>query len=60
LSVDLSADDLREIDQASRATTAEGNHYPEHLEKMTGRQARRAHWLRGLRAFAVRLFELHR
>jgi aryl-alcohol dehydrogenase-like predicted oxidoreductase len=37
LSVELSADDLREIDQASAAITAEGNRYPEHLEKMTGR-----------------------
>jgi aryl-alcohol dehydrogenase-like predicted oxidoreductase len=37
LSVELSADDLREIDQASAAITAAGNRYPEHLEKMTGR-----------------------
>jgi aryl-alcohol dehydrogenase-like predicted oxidoreductase len=37
LSVDLTADDLREIDQSSAALTAEGNRYPEALEKMTGR-----------------------
>jgi aryl-alcohol dehydrogenase-like predicted oxidoreductase len=37
LSVDLTADDLREIDQASASIPVEGNRYPEHLEKMTGR-----------------------
>jgi aryl-alcohol dehydrogenase-like predicted oxidoreductase len=37
LSVELTADDLREIDQASAAIPVEGNRYPEHLEKMTGR-----------------------
>ncbi len=33
----LSADDLRGIDSAASTITAEGNRYPEHLEKMTGR-----------------------
>lgn len=37
LSVELSAEDLREIDQASAKIPVEGNRYPEHLEKMTGR-----------------------
>jgi len=37
LSVELTAEDLREIDQASAAIPVEGNRYPEHLEKMTGR-----------------------
>lgn len=37
LSVELGADDLREIDQASANIPVEGNRYPEHLEKMTGR-----------------------
>ncbi len=37
LSIELSADDLREIDQASADIPVEGNRYPEHLEKMTGR-----------------------
>jgi aryl-alcohol dehydrogenase-like predicted oxidoreductase len=36
-SVELTADDLREIDQASAAIPVEGTRYPEHLEKMTGR-----------------------
>ncbi len=35
--IELSADDLREIDTAASQITAEGNRYPEHLEKMTGR-----------------------
>ena len=37
LSVELTADDLREMDQASAKIPVEGNRYPEHLEKMTGR-----------------------
>jgi aryl-alcohol dehydrogenase-like predicted oxidoreductase len=37
LSVELTADDLREINQASSKIPVEGNRYPEHLEKMTGR-----------------------
>ncbi len=36
LSVELTADELREIDTASREIAIEGNRYPEHLEKMTG------------------------
>jgi len=37
LKVELSAEDLREIDQASASIPVEGNRYPEHLEQMTGR-----------------------
>ncbi len=37
LSVELTADDLREIDQASSKIPVKGNRYPEHLEKMSGR-----------------------
>jgi aryl-alcohol dehydrogenase-like predicted oxidoreductase len=37
LSVDLTADDLREIDSAAAKIPVEGDRYPEHLEKMTGR-----------------------
>ncbi len=37
LSIELSADELREIDQASASIPVEGNRYPEHIEKMTGR-----------------------
>jgi aryl-alcohol dehydrogenase-like predicted oxidoreductase len=37
VAVELSADDLREIDTAASKITVEGNRYPEHLEKMTGR-----------------------
>jgi len=36
VSVELTADELREIDTASREIAIEGNRYPEHLEKMTG------------------------
>ena len=35
--VELSADELREIDQSSKAITVHGNRYPEHLQRMTGR-----------------------
>lgn len=35
--VELSADDLREIENASARITVEGARYPEHLERMTGR-----------------------
>jgi aryl-alcohol dehydrogenase-like predicted oxidoreductase len=35
--VELTADDLREIDSAASEITAEGARYPEHLEQMTGR-----------------------
>jgi aryl-alcohol dehydrogenase-like predicted oxidoreductase len=37
LSVELTADDLREMDQASAKIPVAGNRYPEHLEKMSGR-----------------------
>jgi aryl-alcohol dehydrogenase-like predicted oxidoreductase len=37
LSVELTANDLREINQASTKIPVEGNRYPEHIEKMTGR-----------------------
>ena len=37
LSVELTAADLREINQASTKIPVEGPRYPEHLEKMTGR-----------------------
>jgi aryl-alcohol dehydrogenase-like predicted oxidoreductase len=35
--IDLTADDLREIDDAASAITVQGGRYPERLEKMTGR-----------------------
>jgi aryl-alcohol dehydrogenase-like predicted oxidoreductase len=35
--VELTPDDLKQIDSAASQITAEGNRYPEHLEKMTGR-----------------------
>ena len=37
VSVELTADDLLEINKASADISAEGTRYPEHLEKMTGR-----------------------
>jgi aryl-alcohol dehydrogenase-like predicted oxidoreductase len=37
VSVELTPDDLREIDRAASEITVQGNRYPEHLEKMTGR-----------------------
>jgi aryl-alcohol dehydrogenase-like predicted oxidoreductase len=37
VALELTADDLREIDTAASKITVEGNRYPEHLEKMTGR-----------------------
>ena len=36
-SLELTADELREMDQASAAIPIEGTRYPEHLEQMTGR-----------------------
>ena len=36
-SVELSSDDLRDIDQAASQITVEGARYPEHLEQLTGR-----------------------
>src|SRR5256714_609182 len=37
VSLDLTADDLREIDEASSRIAVEGARYPEQLEQMTGR-----------------------
>jgi aryl-alcohol dehydrogenase-like predicted oxidoreductase len=37
VAVELTADDLREIDRAAAAITVQGARYPEHLERMTGR-----------------------
>src|SRR5882724_4161340 len=34
--VDLTADDLREIERAASKITVQGERYPEHLERMTG------------------------
>ena len=35
--VDLTSNDLREIDSAASKITVQGARYPEHIEKMTGR-----------------------
>jgi hypothetical protein len=35
--VELTADNLREIDEAAAKITVEGARYPEKLEQMTGR-----------------------
>jgi aryl-alcohol dehydrogenase-like predicted oxidoreductase len=35
--VELTADDLRAIDDAAAAITVQGARYPEHLQKMIGR-----------------------
>ena len=37
VAVALTADDLREIDDAASKITVQGGRYPEHLEQMTGR-----------------------
>ena len=37
VSVELTADDLREIDSAAAKITVQGTRYPDHLERMTGR-----------------------
>src|SRR5205823_13235240 len=37
LSVELTADDLRDINEAASHITVQGNRYPEKLEAMTGR-----------------------
>ena len=37
LSVELTPDDLREIESAASKITVQGTRYPEHLEQMTGR-----------------------
>jgi aryl-alcohol dehydrogenase-like predicted oxidoreductase len=36
VSLEFSADDLREIDDAAAKITVQGERYPEHLEKMVG------------------------
>jgi len=36
VTVELTADDLRDIESAASKITVEGNRYPEHIEKMTG------------------------
>jgi aryl-alcohol dehydrogenase-like predicted oxidoreductase len=36
-SVELTADDLREIERAASEITVQGARYPEHIEQMTGR-----------------------
>ena len=36
LEIQLSSDDLREIDDAASKITVEGDRYPEHLQRMTG------------------------
>ena len=36
VAINLTADDLREIDTAASNITVEGDRYPEHLQKMTG------------------------
>jgi aryl-alcohol dehydrogenase-like predicted oxidoreductase len=35
--IELTADDLRDIDRAAARITVQGARYPEHLERMTGR-----------------------
>jgi len=37
IAIELTPDDLREIDEAASKIPVEGNRYPEHLEKLTGR-----------------------
>ncbi len=37
VAVDLTPDDLREIESAASQITVQGARYPEHLEQMTGR-----------------------
>jgi hypothetical protein len=39
VSVELTPDDLRDIDIAASQITVQGARYPEKLEKMTGRHA---------------------
>ena len=41
VSVELTNNDLRDIDSAASAITVEGARYPEHLERMTGRRPAR-------------------
>jgi aryl-alcohol dehydrogenase-like predicted oxidoreductase len=35
--VELTPDDIREIENAAATITVQGARYPEHIEKMTGR-----------------------
>jgi hypothetical protein len=35
-SIELTADDLRDVDKAASRITVEGARHPEHLERMTG------------------------
>jgi hypothetical protein len=35
--VELTSDDLREIDEAASKITLQGDRYPEHIQKMVGR-----------------------
>jgi aryl-alcohol dehydrogenase-like predicted oxidoreductase len=37
ISVELTSDDLRDIERAASQITVQGDRYPEHLERMTGR-----------------------
>jgi aryl-alcohol dehydrogenase-like predicted oxidoreductase len=37
LAIELTPNDLREIDSAAAKISVQGDRYPEHLEKMTGR-----------------------
>ena len=37
VSLELTPDDLRDIDRAAAQITVQGDRYPEHLERMTGR-----------------------
>nr|WP_298270014.1 aldo/keto reductase [Geobacter sp.] len=37
VAIELTADDLREIDSAAAQITVQGNRYPEKLEQLTGR-----------------------
>lgn len=36
VAVELTPDDLREIESAASKITVQGSRYPEHIEKMTG------------------------
>jgi hypothetical protein len=36
VAIRLTAEDLREIDEAAAKITVEGDRYPEHLQRMTG------------------------
>jgi aryl-alcohol dehydrogenase-like predicted oxidoreductase len=36
VAIELTADDVREIDSAASKITVEGDRYPEHIQRMTG------------------------